>query len=151
MWFDPAFVLALWGAILSTGLAALRVWEFATRGPSLVSRRHFSPSPEQGNTITIENTSATPAMISYWELVWVSGRHPPFNEKRRVGSPDARSPIKTMTIAPHSTVDLLFSGQEYFGWGAGTESMGRLFLKLHMAGRRKPRWLFVYDPKEPIV
>jgi hypothetical protein len=148
---DPiTLALGAWGALLSTVLAAIRIWELARKGPKLAVRYHFTSLPEEGHTITIENFSETPAMISYWQLVWATRRRGGYIEKQKAASPDARHEIKTITILPHETHAMRFADEDYFGWGIATRPMGQLYLKLFVPGRKKPRWMFVYDPSAPV-
>lgn len=148
---DVALVLSIWGALLSTALAGLRVWEISQKGPKLRVRHHFTPSRDTGNTITIENVSATPAMISYWRLVWAKVERGRFIEGLQVGSPDARREIETLIIPAHDSRVLRFTGDEHFGWGTTTSSLGCLYLLLRIPGRNREQKLLVYNPNAPIA
>src|SRR5258706_8642714 len=62
--------LAIWGALLSTLLAANTMWQTWKRRSRLEATYSFAADPDVGNEIIIQNPSDTPAMVSYWELFW---------------------------------------------------------------------------------
>ena len=143
-WVDIA--LPVWGAVLSTGLALLKVWEFQKSRLKLSTTFYFTSEPEEGNKITVINTSDTPILISYWELIWVK-RVRLFQKKLTYEmTPDPDDAYYTTTIGPHSTHTWHFSEGDFFLWGPSQVSKGQLYLKLYILGRRRPRWLKVYDP-----
>ena len=144
-----AIGLATWGAALSTVLAGVRIWEARREGVRLSADYFFSNEPRMGNRININNTSKTPVLVTFWELVWVRrkwGRRI-FNGGR---SPDQPSDAE-FTIGPHAKHVLLFTGQNHFAWDSTTASKGKIYLRLVIVGRRRPIWLKVYDPGEKWV
>ncbi len=136
--------LAIWGAALSTVLAATKLWEVWKKRFRLSTTYSFSSHPEEGHEIIIENISKTPLMLSYWELLWVKG---PWWRSRVTDEKYPDEGYCGVTINPHSRHVLKFEGLEKFSWGKKAEAKGVLYLKLHAAGRRRPLWLKVYDPK----
>jgi hypothetical protein len=65
----------MWGAILSTALAGIKISEVWRERVRLSTSYSFSNSDyRKTNEIIIENPSKTPVMISYWELLWRSRR-----------------------------------------------------------------------------
>lgn len=138
-----SIALAIWGAILSTGLAAIKVLEVWQQRMRLTTSYCFTSDPEQGNNIVIENPSKTPVMISYWELLWV--RRSFF----RIVVNDGEFPDEgycNITIGPHSRHVLNFRDQHHFAMGRLSSRKEKLYLKLYVVGRRRPVWLQVYNP-----
>lgn len=138
-----SMALAIWGAVLSTSLAAIKAWEVWRQRIRLTTSYSFTSNPDQGNDIIIENPSSTPVMISYWELLWV--RRNCFRTKINYGEfPDEG--YCNITVGPHSRYVLSFREQHHFIQGRPTEREGKLYLKLYIVGRRRPIWLSVYNP-----
>ena len=50
------------------------------------------------------------------------------------------------SIAPHTVKHLNFAGERNISWGASVTEKGFLYIKLHLAGKRRPLFLKVYDP-----
>jgi hypothetical protein len=136
--------LALWGAVLSTVLAAIKIWEVRREGLRLTTSYSFSTDAAVGNDVIIQNPSKNPVMISYWALLWL---------QRRWGRwiiTNAKFPDEgdlNVTIAPFSQHVLSFEDATHFDWGASAVHKGKIWLKLYVVGRRRPVWLLVYDPK----
>ncbi len=107
---------------------------------------HFTSDEPVENKVIIENVSSGPVLISSWELFWVRRRWWGRKITKRV-APD--EPTDHFTIAPHSTHDLIFSGSDYFGWGADTAEHGRLWIELSVVGQRQPVRLLVYKFQSP--
>jgi hypothetical protein len=141
-----SIVLGIWGAILSTALAGIKILEVWRERLRLSTSWSFSnPDYCKRNEIVIENPSKTPVMISNWELLW---------RRRRVfkceitGGRFLQEGYYNITIAAHGRHTLEFTGQEYFDWGRATVKMGKLYLNLYVVGRRSPVLLKVYDPNK---
>ena len=138
-------ILSVWAAILSTVLAAIKLWEMWSTRMRLRTSFSFTGDPQRGNEITIQNPTDTPVMINYWELLWrkrfrlksttVDGIFP------EVGYCD-------ITVGQHASHYFEFRDDKHFDWGRSTTSKGWLYLRLHVVGRRKPVTLMVYDPKK---
>ena len=54
---------------------------------------------------------------------------------------------REIIIGAHDTHMLIFDEQYFFEWGYKTAKKGKLYLRLHVAGRAKPVMLEVYDPR----
>jgi hypothetical protein len=140
-----SIILAIWGALLSTGLAGIKILEVWRERLRLSTSYSFSHPDYGGNEIVIENPSKTPVMISYWELLWRRRRY------LKLETTNGRFPLEgycNITIGAHTRHTLEFTEQEYFDWGHATIKMGKLYLKLHIVGRSKPVLLKVYDPNK---
>jgi hypothetical protein len=71
---DPANLLpwlTVWGAVLSTGLACIKVWEsFWKDRIRLATSYSFVGEGGPASTISVANLSALPVLVSSWELAW---------------------------------------------------------------------------------
>lgn len=77
-------LLALWGAVVSSGLAGIKIWETFWRDRiKIESTYSISYSPEWPHQITIANMSSIPVQVSSAELYWVPNFFP---LKRRIPS-----------------------------------------------------------------
>ncbi|WP_316235305.1 MULTISPECIES: hypothetical protein [unclassified Bradyrhizobium] len=137
-------ILAIWASVVSTMLAGIKILEMWRDRRRLTTSYNFAAPGHGGNKITIENPSKTPVMISYWELLWVKRHH------LKIETTGGRFPTDegycSITIPEHGRHILTFDDAEYFDWGHSTTNKRKLYLKLHIVGRRKPLTLSVYDP-----
>ncbi len=137
--------LAIWAAFLSTLLAAIRIWETWKRRSRLEATYSFAGDPQVGNEIIIQNPSDSPAMVSYWELLWAHRTFPRLKPSDGIFPDDG---LCNITIGPHSTHTLSFREDRHFPWGSSAQDKGNLYLRLHVVGRRKPVTLLVYKPNQ---
>ena len=126
--------VAIWGAVLSTVLAAIRVWEFWQNRFRLEIDPFLTSLEEVGNEIQIRNLSDTPLLITYWELVWLSG-YWPLRKCSRTKS--AEPDMSDIRIDAYSSTKFTFKEENHFGWGAKALKGRRIYLKLTVAGRGK--------------
>jgi len=133
-------VLALWGAGLSTVLAFVKMWELWSRRSRIEVSYGFSGGPD-GNDIIIRNLSDKPMILTYWELLFCERKAlkwiPYRNENPAENTRD-------LFISAHSSKTLNFSGQDYFEWGHKALGGKRLYLNLHIAGKRSAIKRLVY-------
>ena len=125
--------LAWWGACLSTFLAMVKLWEIWRDRFRIDVGYNFTGQPDIGNEIFVRNLTGYPIILSYWELLLLSG-HWPFRIESNSVTPqeDARD----TRIEAHSSLTLAFSGQEHFDWGVEALRGRRIYLRLYIAGRR---------------
>jgi hypothetical protein len=136
-------LIAWWGAVLSTLLALAKLWELWRDRFQIEISRNFTSSPEIGNEILIRNLSSRAFILAHWELIYGTGRWP----ARRftpLASPDYYD-AGDLRVEPHSTHTLPFRDEEHFDWGVDALKGRRLFIRLHIAGRR-PILRLVYAP-----
>jgi len=126
-------LLAVWGSLLSTALAGVRLWEAwqARFRVEVVAR--LTGSEEIGNSVSIRNLAAKPVILGYWEVLRISGRWPFRKETCLVSSDEDAS---DRPIAAHSTVTLPFREEDHFPWGQVSLQGDRIFIRLLFAGRR---------------
>lgn len=140
MEFGKEFV-ALWGAGLSTLLAAIKLWELWSTRSRFEVGYGFVGIPEIGHDIIIRNLSNKPMILIYWELLFCERkglRWVPYRNE------NPEEDVCDIQIAAHSSKTIKFSGQNYFDWGHKALGGKRLYLNIHVAGKRKPIKLLVY-------
>lgn len=134
-------ILALWGAILSTCLALIKIWELWSNRRRIEVSYAFNCSGPDSNDIIIRNLSDKPMIVTYWELLFCERKGLKWATYRNENPEDD---TRDICIAAHSSKTLNFSGQYYFEWGHKALGGKRLYLNLHIAGKRKPFNCLVY-------
>lgn len=101
----------------------------------------FTSAVDVGNDILIRNLSNRPLILGHWELLYCSGYWP-----RRVFEELESADFESSSdrrIDPHTTSILNFSGPSHFDWGVDALNGRRIFIRLHVVGR-KPVLRLVY-------
>lgn len=130
---DSAITLiSWWGAGLSTLLALIKLGELWRDRFRLEVGHGFSGSVEIGNEVFVRNLAGRPLILTYWELLYCSGRRP---FRRFSPLQNAEPDDGEHVIAPHSTFTLRFSDAYYFDWGADALKGKAIFIRLYFAGR----------------
>lgn len=138
------FMLALWGTLVSTFLASIKIWEISRERLRLTTSYSFSTSPEHGNQVMIQNTSKTPALITYWELMWAN-RHFGWTFFDRMAAAYSEMGHCNIIVAAHSIYTLEFFGAEHFKTQDKIEGHTvELYLRVYLAGRESAIWLPVW-------
>lgn len=134
-------LIAWWGAGLSTLLAIVKLYELWRDRFRVDVSYNFTGSESIGNEVLIRNLSSRPLILAHWELFYCSGRWPRRNfepfESADFDAGDRR-------LEPYATHTLHFAEQNYFNWGHNTLNGRRIFIRLHIAGR-KPLLKLVYS------
>jgi len=125
--------IAWWGAGLSTLLAIVKLWELWRDRFRIDVDYNFSSNPENGNEILIRNLCANPVILTYWDLLYGSGIWP-FRKFSFIELPDLGA--SDIQIEPHSSKTFSFSEENYFSWGAKSLNGRKIYIRLHVAGRR---------------
>lgn len=131
---DPTSIyIAWWGAGLSTVLASIKLWELWRDRFQLEVSYNFRGNAELGNDIFICNLSGQPLILTYWEVIYSTGRWP-----RRTFDFVACTDLDSgdYKVDPHSTHTLHFSDDNYFAWGHKALKGRSIFIRLHVAGRK---------------
>lgn len=135
-------LIAWWGAGLSTLLAIVKLLELWRDRFRVEVSHNFTGSESIGNEVLIRNLSNRPLIITYWELLYCSGRWPQRTfeplESADFDSGDRR-------LEPYATHTLHFADANYFSWGHKALNGRRIVILLHIAGR-KPILKLVYAP-----
>jgi len=137
--FGPAFI-AWWGAGLSTLLASGKLWKLWRDRFRVEVSYNVTGNQSIGNEVFIRNLANRPLIITHWELLYSSGRWPRMDfaplESAEFDTGDHR-------LEPYVTRTLRFKDANYFSWGYKELNGRRIFIRLHVAGR-KPILRLVY-------
>jgi len=125
--------IAWWGAGLSTLLAFVKLWELWRDRFRIDIGYGFTGDPGMGNDIHIRNLAGKPIILGYWELFYRSNWWP-LRKDSHIDSPgpDAHD----VRIEGHSSKTINFSGIDHFDWGGKAMKGRRIYIRLHIAGRR---------------
>lgn len=146
MELDLKTVAAVWGAVLSTALAGVKVWEIWRDRVFLTTSYGFSSSPDYGDTsVTVENPTGTPVLVTYWELVWADRQFGITRFERGQAYPDEG--YCNITIGAHDRHRFPFGGEDWFRPVDKIEGHPvKLYLRLFVAGRKNALWLMAWKP-----
>ena len=133
-------ILGVWGAVLSTFLAGVKLWEIWRDRHRIEIGRVFTSDESIGNTISIRNLSSRAFLISYWELVYSTGWWP-FRKLEAFRSQDFD--VNDQKVEAYSTYKLTFSDQDYFGSSPKALKDRKIYIRICVAGR-KPVLMLVY-------
>ncbi|SAL06071.1 hypothetical protein AWB81_07430 [Caballeronia arationis] len=133
-------ILGAWGAILSTLLAGVKIWEIWRDRHRIEIGHNFTSDESIGHSISIRNLSGRAFILSYWELVYGAGCWP-FRTFDGLRSPD--HDVSDIKIEAYSTYTLSFCDEDHFGWGPKALKGRKIYIRMHVAGR-KPMLCLVY-------
>ncbi|KAA2241520.1 hypothetical protein F0L74_16630 [Chitinophaga agrisoli] len=136
-------ILSIWGAVLSTVLFGIKIFEtYRDRNRLLIS--YYFGVTQHENQIIIANPSKTPAMIDYYELFW--GRRRLWRTKvlKEIFSPDDCANI---TIPSYSKHVLTFSDEDYFNWDTPSIKNSKIYIRLYVVGGKGPKTILVYPQR----
>ena len=126
--------IAIWGAVISTILALVKLWETFNQRFRMDVGRSLTSSSSLGNEIYLRNLAANPVILSHWELERGEGTWP-FRHYSTFSSPEGI--FQDVRIDPHSSMTLSFTGLDHFDWGGNAKPT---FIRLHFPGRRPQRY-----------
>ncbi len=130
---DLKDLVAVWGGILSTGLAGIKVFEWWRDRDRLDISFGSTSSVEHGNQIQIRNLSNRPIIVKHWELFFS------FDSK---GKKDyelvesAEYDDNDLTIAAHASIQWNFCEARYFSTSEKQLRGRSIYLRLCIAGRK---------------
>ena len=125
--------LAIWGALLSTLLVGVTLFDFWKRRFRISTTYDFADIT-RGNRILVTNLNGAPVTLLYWELLWLSRRWPRLRQSRTSISPEEN--LSCVVIASGETHCLRFEGPNYFDWGENALNDDLIYLRLYFAGKR---------------
>ncbi len=125
--------IAWWGASLSTLLALAKLWELWRDRFRIDVGSTFTGSPSIGNNINIRNLSDKPIILTYWKIFYRPHLWP-IKKDNYINSPEEDT--HDIHIKPHSSMLLNFSDMNHFAWGQKAMKGNRIYIALHIAGRR---------------
>lgn len=125
-------LVAWWGAVLSTLLALVKLFELWRDRFRVDVSYNFTGDETIGNEVLIRNLTNRPLILTHWELLYVSGRWP-----RRSFEPLESADFDSgdRRLEPYATHTLHFAEENYFSWGHKVLNGRRIFIRLHVAGR----------------
>ena len=130
---DVKDLMAVWGGLLSTGLATIKVFEWWRDRDRLDISFGLSTSFEHGNQIQIGNLSNRPIMIKHWELFFA------FDTKGKKDCEFVESADYVdgdLTIAAHASKQWNFCEDRYFSTSYKHLSGRSIYHRLCIAGRK---------------
>ena len=117
--------LSIWGSILSTVLAFLKIFEYWKNRFRIEVSPVFRSIPELGNDISINNLSSRPVLLEYMELYVKSD-----GKEECIWSPE--DSLINARIEPYDTKVFNFSEADYFGWNKEP-----VYIRLYFAGKKE--------------
>ncbi len=130
---DVKDLMAVWGGLLSTGLAGIKVFEWWRDRDRLDISFGSSSSVEHGNQIQIRNLSSRPIIIKHWELFFA--RDPKGkNDCEFVDHADYDD--GDLTIPAHTSKQWNFCEERYFSTSDKHLRGRSIYLRLCIAGRK---------------
>jgi uncharacterized membrane protein len=133
-------IIAVYGAVLSTILAILKVHELYLHRFRLIVEYSFTGSAEVGNEIAIYNPSKNPVTINSFELQFFDKKAFWWVKSRTDSYPSAEG-FCNIKIEPQSRYDMSFTESEHFDWGKQ-----KICILFRIAGRNKPVSEVIYTP-----
>lgn len=130
---DVKDLMAVWGGLLSTGLAAIKVFEWWRDRDRLDISFGSSTSVEHGNQIQIRNLSNRPIIITHWELFFAR------DAKGKNGCEfvdHADYDDGDLTIPAHTSKQWNFCEASYFNTSDKYLRGRSIYLRLCIAGRK---------------
>lgn len=134
-------ILSIWAAALSTILGGIKIWEVWSARQRISIGYGVDYDGDTGSSITIENPSSKPLLITYWILLLERRRGLRWY---RVDGRTLNAGDYYVTIGAHDHHVLHFRGEERFTWLPNAKGKDRVVLELSVAGRSKPLRLLVY-------
>jgi hypothetical protein len=125
--------IAWWGAGLSTVLAMIKIGELWRDRFRIDIGCKLTSEPDIGNEIYIRNLSGKPIILGFWELFYRPHMWP-IKKDSYIDSPEAEA--YDLKIDPHSSETISFHGANYFHCGLKAMKGRRIYIRLHIAGRR---------------
>lgn len=122
-----------WGAVLSTLLALIKIFELWRDRFRIDVGYAFTGDVHQGNDIHIRNLSGKPIILGYWDLFYRDHLWP-LKKDSYIASPEAHA--HDLKIDPHSSKTFNFSDADFFSWGWKAMKGRRIYIRLYIAGRR---------------
>jgi hypothetical protein len=134
MYQGLTITIALWGALVSTSLAVVKLWEIWRDRRRLSTTYAFSSHPKHNQKIFIANLSKDPLMLTLIEL-YQSQKKMFRRKKTRLLAPDKI--IHAVVIPSKSFYTIEYSEEDNFPDPFKNDEWNHLFLELHVAGERK--------------
>jgi hypothetical protein len=128
-----SIIIAWWGALLSTSLALIKLWEVWRDRFQIEVTYCLRGEPSLGNDILIRNLTNRPLILAHWELFYRIGKWPR-NEYESLHMADMDD--GDQRIDAYSTLKLHFANENYFSWNNKALDGRSIYIHLHVAGRK---------------
>lgn len=136
-------ILSLWGALVATGLAGIKIWETFWKDRLRLDTSYMLTGETGGaHEITVANLSPKPVQVVSWTLAYEPKLFH-WRVKRMDVSPDWQD-IGKFKIDGHSSFTLSFGEENQFPWGWKARKGRKLCLDLKIYGRKKPKRLIIF-------
>ncbi|RKR80090.1 hypothetical protein BDD43_0183 [Mucilaginibacter gracilis] len=139
-----SLVFALISLLFSGTLVWIRIVEYRRDKKGVAVSYAITGDPNGHDSIYLTNLSAVPILVDYWELVWRRKNFLFFNNDQPINL-HADEDLH-MALQPRTRTSLNFADEYSFNWHPKNKGKVNLFIKLHIAGKSKPKYLFVYRP-----
>jgi len=125
--------LAVWGAFVSTVLAAIKIAEWWRDRNRLEIDFFCTTSESEGNTVIIRNLYSKPIIITYWEIFLAKKSS---RDSEQVSIESADFDAGDQVVAAHASVQWNFSEARFFGTSDKFLKGRGIYLRLCIAGRK---------------
>ena len=134
---SSATAISWWGGILSTILAALKIWELWSDRFRVQVDGTFAGIPEIGHRVHIQNLSPKPIIVKHWVIIYRYGFWPFHNDTPVIEKDYDENYV---CIASFSTHSLDFRHEKYFDVNPKKLKNRSIYFRLHISGRRPLRY-----------
>ena len=125
--------IALWGALLSTVLATIKIMEWWRDRNRLEIAFSSTTSESIGNSIVIRNLYAKPIIITHWELFLAHDRR---GKRMYESIESAEFDSGDQVVGAHASIVWNFCDAHYFSTSEQAIKGRAIYLRLCIAGRR---------------
>ena len=147
-WIAAQNPIALWGAILSTILAVLKIYEVWDTRTKIEVSYSICLDSAIGNEIIIRNLSDKPIIITYWELLW---QHREWGRIVTESGIFADNVIVDKRLEGHTSMTISLAGDRHFSaTSRNSLDKNKIYLYLYLAGYSRPIRKKYYDPRKRV-
>lgn len=139
--------LALWGALLSTLLAALKIWETWSARRRIVLSSYLSTDPGGDHRLQLTNLSGSPILLRTWAivptrkfLVWRVAEGRLLYVSGRSGAAEI--------VAPHGQFEITIGASWHLEWQTAEALKRPPYLQLFVEGRERPLLVRIVSAKQ---
>lgn len=126
--------IAIWGAVLSTILAIIKIYEIWISRRRVEITCYFDGREDVGNDVIVRNISDKQMIITYWKLSFCKREGLFWKE---YNSEEPLQDACDIFIPPHTSKKFNFSNEQYFSWSFLPMKTQRIFFEIFIAGRNR--------------